>query len=106
MSPTLTSDPTYQTPEGYGRCASVCIGNGVGDGAIAFNWINYGKSKSKCECLRKVSNISIVKYSKHLLPIIENLRFFIFDAHFINRGVSNENFEIWGPNISIYVIFQ
>ena len=62
-SPTETLSPTYQAPEGYGSCASVCIGNGVGDGAIAFNWINYGNSKSKCQCLRKVSNISRLQYS-------------------------------------------
>lgn len=58
-SPTLTSSPTYQTPEGYGRCASVCIGI---DGAIAFNWINKGSAQSTCECLRMVSNFSIFKH--------------------------------------------
>ena len=51
-SPTLSYTPTLQSPEGYGRCASACIGI---EGVIAFNWINRGYLVSTCECLRMVS---------------------------------------------------
>ena len=55
-SPTKTSSHTFQAPEGYGRCASVCIGV---VGAIAFNWISKGapgENGSTCKCLRTVSS--------------------------------------------------
>ena len=48
---TSTSSPTFQSPEGYGRCASACIGV---VGAIAFNWVRTGDAAT-CKCLSKVS---------------------------------------------------
>ena len=49
--PTETTTNEYQSPEGYGRCASMCIGI---EGSIAFNWRNRGTADADCECLRKV----------------------------------------------------
>ena len=51
MKATSTSSPTFQSPEGYGRCASACIGV---VGAIAFNWVRTGDAAT-CKCLSKVS---------------------------------------------------
>lgn len=50
-SSTLSYTPTFQSPEGYGRCASSCISL---EGVVAFNWINRGIGLSTCECLRMV----------------------------------------------------
>ena len=58
------SSPTYNTSDGWGMCASLCIGkvrenrfadslNGVFN-SIAFNWIGRGNGQSTCQCLRAV----------------------------------------------------
>ena len=47
---TTENEATLQTTEGYGMCASLCIGT---PGAISFNWVLKGSS-GKCTCLRKV----------------------------------------------------
>ena len=48
---TTENDATLQTKEGYGRCASWCIGT---PGAVSFNWSVTG-TRGQCECLRNVS---------------------------------------------------
>ena len=50
LSVTTENEATLQTTEGYGMCASLCIGT---PGAISFNWVLKGSS-GKCTCLRKV----------------------------------------------------
>ena len=47
---TTDEDATLQTDEGYGRCASWCIGT---PGAISFNWSVRG-SEGYCGCYRNV----------------------------------------------------
>ena len=47
---TTENEANLQTTEGYGMCASLCIGT---PGAISFNWVLKGSS-GKCTCLRKV----------------------------------------------------
>ena len=49
---------TYQSEEGYGKCASWCIGH---PGGVAFNWILYPNGAVTCQCLRKVSDRRIYK---------------------------------------------
>ena len=48
---TTEKSATYQSPEGYGKCASRCIGI---PGAVSFNWIINSDGSATCECLRKV----------------------------------------------------
>jgi len=55
---TTDSSPTYQSAEGYGQCASWCIGT---PGVVSFNWILYPNGAITCECLRKVSERRILK---------------------------------------------
>ena len=44
---------TYQSEEGYGKCASWCIGQ---SGGVAFNWVLYPNGAVTCQCLRNVSD--------------------------------------------------
>ena len=57
----MPSSPFYTTNEGWGQCASLCLGkvrdnrfadslNGVFN-SIAFNWIARGNGQSTCQCL-------------------------------------------------------
>ena len=48
---TTDSTPTYQSAEGYGQCASWCIGT---PDVVSFNWILYPNGAVTCQCLRKV----------------------------------------------------
>lgn len=48
---TTETSPTYQSPEGYGICASSCIGT---PGAVSFNWKLNNDGSVVCQCLRKV----------------------------------------------------
>ena len=45
---TTENEATLQTTEGYGMCASLCIGT---PGVVSFNWVLKGSS-GKCTCLR------------------------------------------------------
>ena len=46
---TTENEATLQSTEGYGMCASLCIGT---PGVVSFNWVLKGSS-GKCTCLRK-----------------------------------------------------
>ena len=84
---TTATSPTYQSTEGYGICASSCIGT---PGAVSFNWKLNNDGSAICQCLRMVSDIEKRFYK---------LRVLLFE----HTSINSESLKVLYQNVVIQV---
>ena len=71
--------PNYQATEGYGRCASTCLGF---PGSVSFNWkAQTSSSNGHCQCLRHVFKYVNSHIICHLEPLLSSVA--VYSINFI-----------------------